>query len=150
MLKVENFSRTTKLLVCLFIDCLGTTNFNFEVMNAFGLFKQVHNSIQWSANCAKKAIYTWRKKGFGHNEKGTIVRSSLQWKSNLVTKTIKSWAGIDFLTTYEFDKVLYSSCIQNVFKCKGDYLANFPLLWNYMYVLQLLSFAKHRSSNLIA
>ena len=72
----ENFSQTTKLLVCLFIDCLGTTNFNFEVMNAFGLFKQVHNSIQWSANCAKKAIYTWRKKGFGHNEKGTIVSSS--------------------------------------------------------------------------
>ena len=129
MLKVENFSQTTKLLVCLFIDCLGTTNFNFEVMNAFGLFKQVHNSIQWSANCAKK--------GFGHNEKGTIVRSSLQWKSNLVTKTIKSWAGIDFLPTYEFDKVLYSSCIQNVFKCKGDYFANVPSLWNYMYVLLL-------------
>ena len=65
MLKVENFSQTTKLLVCLFIDCLGTgrghitTNFNFEVMNAFGLFKQVHNSIQWSANCAKKRPFIY-------------------------------------------------------------------------------------------
>ena len=82
MLKVENFGQTTKLLVCLFIDCLGTGRGIQLQISTLKLWMLLVYSSRYiivfndQQTVLKKAIYTWRKKGFGHNEKGTIVSSS--------------------------------------------------------------------------